>query len=244
MSAKPWYAWFPADYRAKTSHLTFEQDGAYRRLIDAYYERRGPLPIEPPTLYRLASAQSDSERRAIDSVVGEFFTNGEGVLRHTRCDEQITKEEALHKAWVEAGRKGGLRQAQARLNHPIPRPRPRPRPRLKPRLTEDQKPKSIVALTRDDTHLEQAKEILQYLNHNANRNYRAVPANLNLITARLKSGATALQIREIIFAKCREWGKDAEMIKYLRPATLFNTTKFEQYLGELNAMPEMPQRTG
>lgn len=115
MSSKPWFAWFPADYRAKTAHLTFEQDGAYRRLLDAYYERRAPLPADPNALYRLVSAQNDKERAAVDVIAAEFFSNGDGKLRHLRCDEQIAKEEALHQAWSEAGRKGGLSQAQGRL---------------------------------------------------------------------------------------------------------------------------------
>jgi uncharacterized protein YdaU (DUF1376 family) len=115
MSAKPWFAWFPADYRAKTAHLTFEQDGAYRRLLDAYYERRGPLPADRNALYRMAGAQDDRERTAVDVVATEFFTNGDGKLKHARCDEQIAREQALHQAWSEAGRKGGLKQAQSRL---------------------------------------------------------------------------------------------------------------------------------
>jgi uncharacterized protein YdaU (DUF1376 family) len=130
VSSRPWYAWFPADYRAKTSHLTFEQDGAYRRLLDAYYERRGPLPANRAALYRLTSAQDDRERKAIDAVAEEFFENGDGMLRHTRCDEQIAKEQSLHRAAVEAGRKGGLSQAQARLvarlDHPTLTPTPTP----------------------------------------------------------------------------------------------------------------------
>lgn len=115
MSSKPWFAWFPADYRAKTAHLTFEQDSAYRRLIDAYYERRGPLPCDRQALHRLASAQDDRERAAVDYVAAEFFTNGDGTLRHARCDEQLAKEAELHKAWSDAGRKGGLSQAKGRL---------------------------------------------------------------------------------------------------------------------------------
>jgi len=33
--------------------------------------------------------------------------------------------------------------------------------------------------------------------------------------------------------KCREWGADEKMEEYLRPATLFNATKFAQYRGKL-----------
>ena len=135
MSSRPWFAWFPSDYRAKTAHLTFEQDAAYRRLLDAYYERRGPLPADSNALYRLASAMTDEEREAVNVVANEFFTNGDGLLKNARCDAQIEKENALQRAWVEGGRKGGLRQAQGRLNlgSSIPHPDSYPDLHLKPK---------------------------------------------------------------------------------------------------------------
>ena len=99
--------------------------------------------------------------------------------------------------------------------------------------------KSIVGKNGHD-YLNQAKDILAYLNRNTGKAYRPVPSNTKMIEARLKSGATALQIKEVIYAKCQQWGKDEKMMEYLRPATLFNATKFEQYLGELsNGMPKV-----
>lgn len=96
------------------------------------------------------------------------------------------------------------------------------------------KPKPPPALTTQSRLLkQQATEILEFLNYRANRQYRPVDTNLKLIIARLKSGATPLQCRQIIIRKHREWKDDHKMVEYLRPATLFNATKFEQYMGEL-----------
>ena len=58
--------------------------------------------------------------------------------------------------------------------------------------------------------------------------------------ARLRSGATVLQCRQVIAKKAREWQGRADMAVYLRPATLFNATKFEQYVGELVLPPDDP----
>jgi uncharacterized phage protein (TIGR02220 family) len=80
---------------------------------------------------------------------------------------------------------------------------------------------------------DQAKQILQFLNAKAERNYQPVDANLEFIVARLKEGATEGQLRQVVAKKCREWGADEKMSGYLRPATLFNRTKFAQYVGEL-----------
>lgn len=79
----------------------------------------------------------------------------------------------------------------------------------------------------------EAKDLLAFLNLKTGRAYQPVPANLKLIAARLKEGATVQEIKSVIAKKCREWSTDEKMAEYLRPATLFNATKFAQYRGEL-----------
>lgn len=115
MSTKPWIAWYMADYRSKTLHLSFCEDAAYRRLLEAYYSAGGPIPSDDLSLYRLTSAQDDDERDAVRKVTGEFFTENGGKLHHARCDEELAKAMEAHERWVEQGRKGGLSSAQARL---------------------------------------------------------------------------------------------------------------------------------
>jgi len=83
----------------------------------------------------------------------------------------------------------------------------------------------------------QAMQILHFLNQKTGRVYRPVDTNLKLVMARLKSGATLAQCFQVIAKKTREWKGNPMMDEYLRPATLFNATKFEQYLGEL-ALPQ------
>lgn len=81
----------------------------------------------------------------------------------------------------------------------------------------------------------EAREILEFLNAKVGRAYEPVDANLELIVARLREGATAAKCRQVIVKKSREWAGDEKMSEYLRPATLFNRTKFAQYVGELVA---------
>lgn len=111
--------------------------------------------------------------------------------------------------------------------------------------SEDQsteKKDSLVGLTPNEAGggesvTGQAEEVLAFLNEKAGRNFRVRESNhrpsvnLDFIIARLKSGATVQDCKGIIARKCREW-KGTEQEKYLRPATLFNKTKFEQYIGE------------
>jgi len=79
----------------------------------------------------------------------------------------------------------------------------------------------------------QAQAVLAFLNEKTGRAYRETDVNLKLIEARLRSGATVQDCKSVIARKWREWGTDPKMTSYVRPATLFNALKFEQYRGEM-----------
>lgn len=85
-------------------------------------------------------------------------------------------------------------------------------------------------------HDKTARAILDFLNEKTGRRYQPVKANIEMIVARLKDGATIEEMRMVVAKKCREWSGDPKMAIYLRPATLFNRTKYAQYQGELGAV--------
>jgi uncharacterized protein YdaU (DUF1376 family) len=75
------------DYAAHTAHLEPLEDLAYRRLMDQYYLREGPLPADinsTAKLVRMRSAAAD-----VESVLREFFTLTDDGWRHARCDKEI-----------------------------------------------------------------------------------------------------------------------------------------------------------
>jgi uncharacterized phage protein (TIGR02220 family) len=79
---------------------------------------------------------------------------------------------------------------------------------------------------------EDAIQVLEFLNMKTGKHYRPLKANLDLIAARLAEGAQVSDCRAVIARQSRKWmGTDSEI--YLRPATLFNATKFAQYTGEI-----------
>jgi uncharacterized phage protein (TIGR02220 family) len=85
----------------------------------------------------------------------------------------------------------------------------------------------------DDT----ADKVIDYLNMQAGTQYRCGGANQKIINARLKE-FTKQDMLEVISKKCDEW-KGTEMARYLRPSTLFNATKFEEYLNQdLSSKPK------
>jgi uncharacterized protein YdaU (DUF1376 family) len=77
------------DYLRDTAHLSMIEDGAYRRLLDAYYIREAPLPLVLRDVYRLVRASSKQDREAVETVLREFFTESPDGWRHSRCDREI-----------------------------------------------------------------------------------------------------------------------------------------------------------
>ena len=74
--------------------------------------------------------------------------------------------------------------------------------------------------------------IIEKLNHVTGTNYKdSTEKTRRLIHARLKEGFTLKDFYTVIDKKAREWGDNADMVKYLRPETLFGT-KFESYLNQ------------
>lgn len=65
------------------------EDLAYRRLLDQYYLREGPLPPDIQStakLIRMRSMVAD-----VESVLTEFFTLTDDGWRHARCDSEIER---------------------------------------------------------------------------------------------------------------------------------------------------------
>lgn len=108
------YPFHIGDYASATRHLTWDEDAAYRRLLDAYYTREGPLPLEPMAIYRLVVASSDAQRQAVQIVLEEFFVKTDDGWRHERCDAEIAKaNDKKAKASASAMRRWNERNASA-----------------------------------------------------------------------------------------------------------------------------------
>ena len=60
-----------------------------------------------------------------------------------------------------------------------------------------------------------------------------------LIEARLKEGFTVEDFKTVHRKKFKDWGKDREMMKFLRPITLYSN-KFESYLNQKEAEEKKP----
>lgn len=89
------------DYLKDTVHLSLLEHGIYGRLLDIYYTRESALPLDQ--VMRLVGARTDEERSAVRDVLNEFFTEEDGVYKHSRCDREIARyQEKQRKASVSA----------------------------------------------------------------------------------------------------------------------------------------------
>ena len=106
-------------------------------------------------------------------------------------------------------------------------------PLCEPPITLSDKSDGVRLANGKQKYKEDAIQVLEFLNMKTGKHYRPLKANLDLIAARLAEGAQVSDCRGIIVRQARKWmGTDQEM--YLRPATLFNATKFAQYSGEIS----------
>lgn len=93
------YPFHIGDYLSHTSHLTDEEDLAYRRMIDLYYQTEEPFHQSLDIARKIRSTQA-----IVDQLLPEFFVwNDEDKSWHSkRADEEIAKYQAMK----DGGRKG------------------------------------------------------------------------------------------------------------------------------------------
>lgn len=79
------------DYDAATSHLTWDEDLAYTRLIRWYYRKEKAIPADVKEACRQVRATSKTQRDAVESVLREFFVLCDDGWHNETCDEVIAR---------------------------------------------------------------------------------------------------------------------------------------------------------
>lgn len=79
------------DWRTATAHLSMEERGIYRELMDAYYATNGRLTTDLVAIYRTIGVQTASEKKATVKILNEFFVKKSEIFSHKRCDEELAR---------------------------------------------------------------------------------------------------------------------------------------------------------
>ena len=102
-----------SDYRADTGHLTLLEHGCYHQLLDQYYLNEDPLPLDIDKIFRLLSARTEDEKKAIKNVLKDFFVETEAGFIQRRCDNEIKFYHERIDSAVAAGRKSAEKRANS-----------------------------------------------------------------------------------------------------------------------------------
>ncbi len=113
-----YYPFHIGDFAAHTAHLTWEEDIAYRRMLDWYYLNEKALPGDPAKVARLI--RMPKSRVAIDTVLAEFFVLSDDGFHNKRADEELNsmlskQEQQSTKDAHEADRMRRFRERRAQM---------------------------------------------------------------------------------------------------------------------------------
>lgn len=67
------YKHFIGDYQRSTGELTMIEHGAFRLMLDNFYGTGRPLPHDKKALHRLLRAETEADRKAIETVSLRFW---------------------------------------------------------------------------------------------------------------------------------------------------------------------------
>lgn len=87
-------------------HLTAEQDGIYRRLIDFYMETKQPLPDSDNALSRAAGIDLEQWSKSASIIRPFFCLENDGKLHLKRCDIEIARQNGKKISHAKRGKIG------------------------------------------------------------------------------------------------------------------------------------------
>jgi uncharacterized phage protein (TIGR02220 family) len=255
------------DYAKKAGRLSMLQHGAYTLLIDSCYDREVFPTMDEAIDWTWSSSKEEVE--AVEFVLKKFFTlESDGTYTQKRIKEDVDKyhqtaeinkkiaaereekrraakeqkEEEENEASTKRERR--VNEAPDNLDESTKGSNEAP-PNQEP-LTTNQEPLNQGPKDQKNmpSKLDAGKEVIDYLNHKTGSNYQPVPSNTKLVLDRIKEGRTVGEIKAVIDRQCLEWPPGHKQYKYLRPATLFNATKFNNYFGQLGQPITLEQQNG
>jgi uncharacterized protein YdaU (DUF1376 family) len=126
------YPFHIGDYISHTSHLTDEEDLAYRRMIDLYYQTEKPFTQDPHWIAKRCRTTVE----IVHYILSEYFEVDveNSCWRNKRADEEIAKYHAMQ----EGGRLGAQKRWGNRADKGSDSP-----PKHPPMQTKNQEPRTI-----------------------------------------------------------------------------------------------------
>ena len=117
--ASAWMPLYLGDYLGKTARLTTEQHGAYLLLLFDYW-RSGPPPSDDDVLAQITRLPRPAWRK-MKPIILAFFVERDGLLHHSRVEEELLKAEENHDRRSEKARKAAAARWSGHETEDAPR---------------------------------------------------------------------------------------------------------------------------
>jgi uncharacterized protein YdaU (DUF1376 family) len=101
-----YYQFSIGDYRAATAHLSNDEDLAYRRLLDMYYDTEQKIPLDTQWVARRLRVDA----KTVNAVLTDMFVKHDDGWFHSRCQEVIEHYHAMAEKNRANGKLGGRRK--------------------------------------------------------------------------------------------------------------------------------------
>ena len=101
-----YYQFNIGDYRAATAHLSNEEDLAYRRLLDMYYDTENQIPLDT----QWVAKRLRLDTKVVKVVLQDMFKLTETGWHHGRCELIIKQYHAMAEKNRANGRLGGRKK--------------------------------------------------------------------------------------------------------------------------------------
>lgn len=217
----PYFKFYPTDFLLGIAYMSNAEVGAYIKLL-CYQWNKGFLPNDHNILESLSGGMTDN-------VLDKFVLEG-NVWKNKRLEKE--REVYIEKCNTNknSAKIRWNKDANALPTHCERNAKYHAKDYAKSMPSQKSEVRSQKSETREQ-NLE-AIEIINYLNSVCGTNYKTSALNtINFLKLRLKEGFTVNDFKIVIDKKFNDWSKKPEMVKFLRPITLFGT-KFESYLNE------------
>ena len=77
-----------------------------------------------------------------------------------------------------------------------------------------------------------AQRVIEFFNQTTEKNFKNTDTNLTLVTSLLEAGYTEEDIKLVIVNKTEQWLGSEHLEHFLRPATIFRKSNFDNYVNE------------
>lgn len=225
----PAFQFYPHEWSGDPNVIAMsaEEEGHYIKLVGICWTE-GYIPADQEEVQLLLKSRCET----LERILKCFYINPKNNKQflHKRLELERKKQ----KAWKKKCAKGGAKtQRNKKLNSG----------KGSSTLLASKrqvKAKSLVfdsdsdsdsisnSKSKDKTHVPE-KQVLEYLNEKAGKNYKPVKSNLDYIRGRLADGFTLEDCMTVVDNMVPRWKGDPKMDQYLRPATLFAPRKFDGY---------------